>query len=153
MDCHIFDQRQSKKNKAIKIILVNCVLWTTTFVGFHYITELFSINGGRFVAFIFAGPMFALYFSIVLGIKEQRSISLNEVGVTWGGHLSGFQSLTWEDMQLATLSGNDGVFNFRGGTMDEVITIPLFKFGASHTQRQRVRHLLNQYAKPMQRLA
>lgn len=72
MEFELRERSKSARIKALKIILLNIALWTATFIGYHYISDVLSTgdsNAGKLVTMIVIGPAIALVLSIQVGIR------------------------------------------------------------------------------------
>lgn len=80
-------------------------------------------------------PVFALVYSIFIGVKEQRILYADSDGIRYGGHISGFTYKSWKEVTKVQLGKNPKLIA-RGdvGSKNE-IEIPLHGFGMAKADR------------------
>lgn len=138
MTLELREIHQSGRVKLLKIVLLNIALWTATFVGYGYLPELFSLDSrasSKIIALICMMPVFALVYSIFIGVKEQRILYADSDGIRYGGHISGFTYKSWKEVTKVQL-GKSPKLIARGdvGSKNEV-EIPLHGFGMAKADR------------------
>ena len=128
---------QSRRWKLIKILLANISIWTATFIGYFYIPELLSMDAkgaGKIVAFIWFGPAFAVYWSISIGIKEQRRLMVSEDNLSFGSKTYGFKTFNWSEISDYQFDEQSKKLSLPRKGEEEELIIPLKRFEISTSQ-------------------
>lgn len=128
---------QSRRWKLIKILVANISIWTATFIGYFYIPELLSMDtkgAGKIVAFIWFGPAFAVYWSILIGIKEQRRLMVSEDNLSFGSKTYGFKTFNWSEISDYQFDEQSKKLSLPCKGEEEELIIPLKRFEISMSQ-------------------
>lgn len=141
MEFELREQSQSASIKALKIILLNIALWTATFIGYHYISDVLSTgnsNAGKLVAVIVMGPAIALVLSIQVGIRPQRVFAANEQGIQFGDPVSGMKRYCWKEISCFELSPDAKLLKLSLENTDKTEVIPLKGYGINQQQYNKL---------------
>lgn len=141
MEFELRELSQSAGIKALKIILLNIALWTATFIGYHYISDVLSSgnsNAGKLVAMIVMGPAVALVLSIQVGIRPQRIFVASEQGIQFGDPVSGMKRYSWKDIRCFELSPDSKLLKLSLKNTDQAEIIPLKRYGINQQQYDRL---------------
>jgi hypothetical protein len=148
MEFELQEQSKSSGMKAIKIIGLNIVLWTMTFVGFSYIPELFQSEhhrtANKLIAVIAMGPVIALVLSIGIGIKPQRLVVVGSDGIRYGDRESGMKHYPWNEIRCFNLAPNPTQLKLGLHGINSVEIIPLKSYGISPSQYKTLLAYLQQ---------
>lgn len=144
MEFELRERSQSAGIKALKIILLNIALWTATFIGYHYISDVLSTgnsNAGKLVAVIVMGPAIALVLSIQVGIRPQRIFVVSEQGIQLGDPVSGMKHYDWKEISCFELSPDSKLLKLSLKNTDQTEIIPLKLYGINQQQYDRLLQL------------
>lgn len=144
MEFELRERSQSAGIKALKIILLNIALWTATFIGYHYISDVLSTgnsNAGKLVAVIVMGPAIALVLSIQVGIRPQRIFVVSEQGIQLGDPVSGMKHYYWKEISCFELSPDSKLLKLSLKNTDQTEIIPLKRYGINQQQYDRLLQL------------
>lgn len=138
MEFELQEQSQSSGMKALKIIGLNVILWTMTFVGFSYIPELFQSEhhhtANKLIAVIALGPVIALVLSIGIVIKPQRLLVVGSDGIRYGDRASGMKHYPWNQIHCFNSSPSPTPSKIAIHSRDSIETISLKSYGISPSQ-------------------
>lgn len=142
MEITLNEVAQRTNRKILKVLLLNLVIWVATFTGYHFMSELLASDNkgaGKLAAIIFMGPVLALFASINIGTKEQKSVEMSSKGVRFGGHMSGFSSFEWQHIRVT--DNKSRVITIDAPTQASPIHLALNHYGINDSQWAWVQQL------------
>lgn len=97
--------------------------------------SLGSKASSKIIAFIGMMPVFALVYSIFIGIKEQRIFYADSDGIRFGGQISGFAYKSWKEVTKFQLGKRQQLIAIGDVGSKNAIEISLHRFGMGNADR------------------
>lgn len=144
LDFELHERSLSRRNKLIYIVLLNIVILSATFLGYKYLPSLLNLPSSvhsRMMIFVVFGPVFALFGTIVIALKQPRAFAFGHDGIKFGDTLAGSTFYPWAEMDTFRLSNNGKKLKLRTKNKDVNETLSLTRFSITEQQRQKLQRL------------
>lgn len=141
MEFELRELSQSVGRKAMKIIVLNIVMWTATMLGYSYIQAILAADtrgAGKLAALVFMSPVFTLFCSIMMGTTPQKLFAAGEQGIRWGDAVEGIRFYRWTEIQGFELAADTYSVKLLLPKKSEPVLIPLKSYGITTEQYQRL---------------